>query len=70
MDNNTVIVLVVAIIAAYKLIERWIDSRDADDTRETDTYTSTERHDRDTSQYDGGYHERPDIQLGFQREQS
>lgn len=23
---------------------------------------------RDPSQYDGGYHERPEIQLGFQRE--
>ena len=63
-------VAIIGIIAAYKLIERWIDSRQGNEPaeRESDTYAATERHDREASSYDGGYHERPDIQLGFQRE--
>lgn len=49
----------------WTLIE---DDEQPDGERETDTYTNTERSDRDTITTDGGYHDRPDIQLGFQRE--
>lgn len=59
-------VAIIGIIAAYKLIDRWFDSRDVDETRETDTYTSTELAEHRVR--DDGERVIPDIQLGFQRE--
>lgn len=61
--NEWVAVAIVGIIAAYKLLDRWLDTRDNDD-RETDTYTTTELVTRDTAR-DDSERRIPDVQLGF-----
>lgn len=59
-------VAIIAIIAAYKLISQWIDSRD-EGMRESDTYSVTETMPHDIR--DDTERCIPDVRLGFQREQ-
>lgn len=61
------LVSIVAILAAYKLIDRWLDSRGgSDEYRETDTYSATETMPHEVR--DDSERLIPDVRLGFQRE--
>lgn len=64
--NEWAAVATVAIFCVYKLIDRWLDTRE-DDTRETDTYSTTETMPHEIR--DDSERRIPDVRLGFQGEQ-
>lgn len=59
-------VAIIAIIAAYKLVSQWFDSR-GEGTRETDAYSTTETMPHEVR--DDTERRLPDVRLGFQKEQ-
>lgn len=66
--NDWTLIILVALVAAYKLIERWIDSRSADDdeTPPPGNDTLVETACRESAR-DDSERRIPDVQLGFQR---
>lgn len=63
--SDWAVVAIVVLLVAYKLLERWIDSR-GEHHRETDTYSATETMPHEIR--DDGERSIPDVRLGFQRE--
>lgn len=62
------VVVTVAIICAYKLVDRWLDQRKEDEPGEhRTTYSDAEIAYRDRGSDDGGYHCRPEPRIGFKR---
>lgn len=57
--NDWVLLGIITIIAVYKLLDRWLDSREVP-MRESDTYSMTER-----AADEGDYEDR--VRIGFQR---
>ena len=59
-------VVIVAILCTYKLIDRWLDQREAhgDDGEHSATYSQTEVAHRDDAR-DDSERRIPDVQIGF-----
>lgn len=66
--NDWTLIILVTLVAAYKLIERWIDSRSSadDETPPPGNDTLIETASREPAR-DDSERRIPDVQLGFQR---
>lgn len=65
--SDWALVATITIICTYKLIDRWLDQREQDEPpgEHRTAYSDAEIAYRDPGSDDGGYHYRPEPQIGF-----